>query len=166
MSISELAGNDGSMQVMEEEQFDSMNFHTLSNISEDNKSKTSSKSKKDSKSAAVSSSSYHEPSQNSKSKSSQKKPKKGTVANKKFESASLDLSDTSSKKYWWDHLVDDSIEKKDGTPSDLVLGSKLDKVERKSIDNQKADEEEGDEKENGSVMSLCSDDFKFSTTST
>jgi hypothetical protein len=80
-------------------------------------------------------------------------------------------------------VEDNSAEK---GKEDLMLGSGLDKGDRESQtddqqqskndnDNDEVEEESGGNKGNvdssavggaGSVMSLCSDDFKFSTTST
>ena len=87
----------------------------------------------------------------------------------------------------WDHLVDENSEEKgregkNHIATDLMLGSKLDKGDRqpsgsrghKEENNGEGDGEVvcgGDDNDNGdveggaSVMSLCSDDFKFSTTS-
>lgn len=79
----------------------------------------------------------------------------------------------------WDHLVEDTGEDtKEKKDTDLVLGSRLDKGDRpRGYDNNDDDFEEdagneddkndGDngEREGGSVMSLSSNDFKFSTTS-
>ncbi len=59
-------------------------------------------SKKKNHAYVGSSSSYHEPSRTPSSQGDRQyhKSKDQTSANKKMESASLDLSDTSNKKYW------------------------------------------------------------------
>ena len=91
---------------------------------------------------------------------------------KKMESASVDTS--SSKRYWWDHLVDDSNEEiKDASiVSSLMLGSGLDGAGK---DKRKKGPEENNAIENesnapvdggGSVMSLRSEDLNFTISTT
>ena len=104
MSISEMVANDGVDQILDEKNCDSMQFNTLSNASGVKSKSSPVNSKHLSSPPALQSSSYHEKSQNSnKSKNDTRKKKKGKgtpASNQKFESASLDMSDTSSKKYW------------------------------------------------------------------
>ena len=102
-----MAANDGINQMFDKNQSDSMQFQTISNISGTEKSKIDPQSASSSKravgSAGMSSSSYHEKTHNNATPADElKRKKKGVTpgSNKKFESASLDLSDTSSKKYW------------------------------------------------------------------
>jgi len=110
-------------------------------------------------------------SQQARKHSSRTKHKKGTAtpaSSKKMESSSLDLSDNSSKKYWWDYLVDE------GGAGDLMLGSKLDKGgkerdvdgnefdETGSAKNEKKTKQNNEVNGNSSFVSLRSDDFKFS----
>mmetsp|Transcript_27350 Transcript_27350/g.51061 ORF Transcript_27350/g.51061 Transcript_27350/m.51061 type:complete len:164 (-) Transcript_27350:1917-2408(-) len=158
-----------------------MQFHTISNASAPDKTHNPSNLSVNSakKVSGLSSSSHCENTNtNTTTRDDPRHKKAGFTPNKKLESASVDvLSDSSSKKYWWDHLVDDScsdekIKGESGT-ADLVLGSRLDKGDRKSgtsnsNKNDEDDSAEVDEDKNkddssaDGVMSLCSDDFKFS----
>mmetsp|Transcript_27351 Transcript_27351/g.51070 ORF Transcript_27351/g.51070 Transcript_27351/m.51070 type:complete len:459 (-) Transcript_27351:1917-3293(-) len=181
ISISDLAAEDGINRLHANEQSDSMQFHTISNASAPDKTHNPSNLSVNSakKVSGLSSSSHCENTNtNTTTRDDPRHKKAGFTPNKKLESASVDvLSDSSSKKYWWDHLVDDScsdekIKGESGT-ADLVLGSRLDKGDRKSgtsnsNKNDEDDSAEVDEDKNkddssaDGVMSLCSDDFKFS----
>lgn len=187
ISISDLAAEDGINRLHANEQSDSMQFNTMSNISAGDKAHTPSNlSVNSAKRVAGLSSSSHCDIHNTKAttQDDHRHKKACFTPNKKLESASVDaLSDSSSKKYWWDHLVDDScadnkVKGESGT-TDLVLGSRLDKGDKKSVASNKKDNEDHDgdggtevnadkNKDNledssvDGVMSLCSDDFKFS----
>lgn len=110
-----MVADDGINQILHKNDSDSLQFQTLSHISANNdhdkskvKGSTSSSPKKVTGSSGVSSSSYHEHSHHSRAQEEEQRRKKNTAAssssstsaNKKFESASLDLSDTSNRKFW------------------------------------------------------------------
>lgn len=176
MSIGEMVASSGKKQVIDEANFESLQFQTLSTMSANEENQMSpSNPKKKTNSSALSSASCNDKDMGSLSRNTKKKTKKqkGTAnVKKKLESASLDDSNSSSKKYWWDHLVDEKSCNNDKSEysSNLVLGSKLDKGERKSKTDGSQEEKNDDDdlldEGAGSVISLCSDDFKFSTTST
>lgn len=191
ISIGDLAAaEDGINRLHTNEQSDSMQFNTVSNNSATDKAHTPSNLSVTSvkRVSGLSSSSHSEKStaKTTAHKGQRNRNKKtGSTPNKKLESASVDvLSDSSSKKYWWDHLVDESCTddkvKGESDTTNLVLGSRLDKGDKKSSTSNKNDNEDDDgddaaanddeekNKDNledsseDGVLSLCSDDFKFS----